>query len=140
HVDRQVLFLLEQPQQQLVEAAVEVPVDVAHVVAERVVAVVGELDAGAGLARAPLGADAPGEQLLRHQVEVLELLQELVAEEAVPVRESSFGHYLVSGTLSRISATTASVATPSASPSKLRIRRWRSAGAATLRMSSTATA
>src|SRR5262249_53820941 len=107
-------------------------------------------------------------------VEVLELLQELVAEEALAlhrrtarsrrlgapgrlaaprsrgasflgVARSLWGRgqrhdYLVSGTLARISSTTASVAMPSASPSKFRIKRWRSAGAATARMSSTATA
>ena len=44
-VDVEILFLLEQAQQQLVEAAVEVPVDVAEVVAARVGAVIGELDA-----------------------------------------------------------------------------------------------
>ena len=76
----QILLLLEQAQQQLVEAAVDGPVEVAEVVAGGVVAVIGELDAGAGLARAALGAQVPDEDLLRDDVEVLELLQELLVE------------------------------------------------------------
>ena len=76
----QVLLFLEQAQQQLVEAAVDGPVEVAQIVAGGVVAVVGELDAGAGLARAALGAHAPENTFLRDDVEVLELLQELLVE------------------------------------------------------------
>ena len=80
-VDVEVFFFLEQAQQQLVEAAVEVPVDVAEVVAARVRAVIGELDARADFARAALGAQVSREHLARHHVQVLERLQEPLVEQ-----------------------------------------------------------
>ena len=76
----QVLFFLEHAQQQLVEAPVDGPVEVAQIVAGGVVAVVGELHARAGLARAPLGANAADEDLLRDDVEVFQLLEKLLVE------------------------------------------------------------
>ena len=93
-VDVEVFFLFEQPQQQLVEPPVQVPVDVAEVIAARVRAVVGELDAAADLTRAALGAQVPREHLARHHVEVLERLQEPIVEQrrailgAIPSRRA----------------------------------------------------
>ena len=80
-----VLFFFEEAEQQLVEAAVQVPVDVPKVVAARVGAVIGELDAGTDLASATLRAQVSREHLARHHVEVLERLQELFAEQAAAI-------------------------------------------------------
>jgi hypothetical protein len=153
-VDVEVLLLLEQPQEQAVEPAVQVPVDVAEVVAAGVGAVVGELDARADLAGPTFGPQVPREDLARHHVEVLDGAQEALVEQLRAVGGPAgaaggdrrrrggggAGHYTVSRVDFRISAMIASALTPSASPSKLRMRRWRSAGAATARMSSIATA
>ena len=82
-VDGEVLLFLVEADEQLLEALVDVPVERAEVVARLVVAVVGELDAAAALLRAPLGAQAPGEDATADEREVLELALELVVEEVV---------------------------------------------------------
>ena len=60
-----------------------VPVEVAEVVAGRVLAMVGELDAAAELHRPPLGQQLAAEDPPRDQREVLQLLQEVGVEEHV---------------------------------------------------------
>ncbi len=80
-VDVQVFLFLEPLQQQLVVAGVEVPVEVAEVVAGRVLAVVGELDAAAQLHRPPLGQERAAKHPPRDQRQVFELLQEVGIEE-----------------------------------------------------------
>ncbi len=77
----QVFFLLEPLEQQLVVAGVDVPVEVAEVVAGGVLAVVGELDAAAELHRPPLGQERPAEDPPRDEREVFELLQEVGVEQ-----------------------------------------------------------
>src|SRR5690606_27920010 len=147
--------LLVEADEEAAHALPHVPVEGAEVVARGVVAVVGELDAGARLARAALGAHRAGEDPLRDDGERLELALELVVEEILvgargraPAGPTARGPALageeieeshggggaraqaVSGTVFRMAASTASVFTPSASPSKLRRTRWRSAGSA----------
>ena len=82
-VDREVLFFLEEAHCELVEALIEVPIEVPEVVSFGVVAVIDELDATAALLRLPLGLRAPGEDALRDDREVFELALELVVEEVV---------------------------------------------------------
>ena len=82
-VDGEVLLFLVEAHEELLEALVDVPVEVAEVVAGLVVAVVGELDAAAALLRPPLGAQPPGEDAPADEREVLELALELVVEEVV---------------------------------------------------------
>ena len=65
--------MLEELDEKAVEAAVDVPVDGAEVVAGGVVAVVGEFEAGAGLAGAALGAVRAAEKFFREEVELFEL-------------------------------------------------------------------
>ncbi len=84
-VDREVLFFLEEPQEQSPVPLVDVPVEVAEVVARGVLAVVGELDAAAGLLRAALGAGATRVEAARDDREVFELSLELLVEELVVV-------------------------------------------------------
>ena len=81
-VDRQVLLFVEQPEQQPVQALVGLPVDVAEVVAGRILAVIGELQPAPALARQPVGAILPGERALRDDVQVLELFEEVVFKSA----------------------------------------------------------
>ena len=79
--DRDVLFLDEELDEQLLEAGVDVPVELAQVVAERVVAVVGELDRLAAL-DAPAAALEPAADGRAHQQEqALELAQERLVED-----------------------------------------------------------
>ena len=79
-VDRQILLLVEEPQQQPVQALVGLPVDVAEVVAGGVRPVIGELEPAPALGRQPIGAVLPGERPLRDDVEVFQLLEEVVFE------------------------------------------------------------
>src|SRR5262249_8285025 len=129
HVDRQVLVLLVEAHEQPLHAAVEVPVDGAQIVAGRVVAGVGELDAAAHAAAAALGAQLAEERPLGHHVQHLELAQEALVE-------AHGGGHAPSGSARMMASSTASVEMPSASPSKLSSTRWRSAGGAERRMSS----
>ncbi len=80
-VDGEVLFLLVEADEEALEALVDVPVEVAKIVARLVVAVVGELDAAPALLRAPLGAQAAREDPPADEREVVELPLELVVEE-----------------------------------------------------------
>ena len=77
----EVFFFLEPLQEQFVMAGVEVPVEVAEVVAGRVVAVVGELDPAAELLGPPLGHQAPPEDPARDQREIFDLFEEVRAEQ-----------------------------------------------------------
>ena len=79
-VDRQILLFVEQPQQQAAEPLVGLPVDLPEVVAGRVAAMVGELEAAAALGREPVGAALADEGALGDHVQVLQLLQEVVFE------------------------------------------------------------
>ena len=79
-VDVQVFFFLKPLEQQFVETGEEVPVEVAEVVAGRVFAVIGELDAGPHLHGPPLGHERAAKHALRDQREVFELFQEIGVE------------------------------------------------------------
>ena len=161
--DGDVLFLDEELDEQLLEPGVDVPVELAQVVAEGVVAVVGELDRLAAL-DAPAAALEPAADRRPHQQQqAFELAQEGLVEdgridlarqeglagagggrrgEAVhrAVAAGGAGYSTVGATTaSRMDRMTASVVMPSASPSKLRMIRWRSDGSATARMSSVET-
>ena len=70
--DVEVLLVLEEFDEKAVETAVDVPVDGAEIVAGGVVAVVGEFEAGAGLAGAALGAVRAAEKFFREEVELFE--------------------------------------------------------------------
>jgi hypothetical protein len=72
-------------QKEPLEALVDVPVEVAKVVAGLIVAMVGELDAAAALFRASLGAQTPSEDLLADQGQVVELPLKLVVEELLAI-------------------------------------------------------
>ena len=80
-VDVQVFLLEEQLQEQLVEPAVDVPVDVPQVVAERVVAMLGELDRRAPALALSLAFHPADEDPAADQLELLELVQELRVEQ-----------------------------------------------------------
>src|SRR5690606_37907706 len=146
-VDAEIFFLFVQAHEQAPEALVDVPVDVAEVVAGGVVAVVGELDAAALLLRAPLGPHAAGEHPPADDRQGLELALEIVAKQlgslraraerlrrAAPAEHVEHTHVaaqaLPSGISDRICRITSSLRTPSASPSKLKRMRWRRAGSA----------
>src|SRR5262249_10626664 len=127
---------------------VNVPVEVAEVVARGVLAVVGELDAAAELAGPPLRQDRAAEDASRDEREVFQLLEELGVEERhdeSPRRAWTGGPRLRdqasagASTDSRASSMMSSAWIPSACPSKLRISRCRSAAGATARRSSRAT-
>lgn len=79
-VDVEVLLLLEQLEQQIVHPRVDVPVQVAVVVARRVLAVVGELDARAEGGASSLRLDPPAKHAPRHQRQILQLLEEIPFE------------------------------------------------------------
>ena len=165
--DRHVLFLDEQLDEQLLEAGVDVPVELAEVVAERVVAVVGELHRLAALHAPSAALEAAADRRSHQQQQALELAQERLVEDrrvdlrrqedraASPAPTAVGGEAPASrpGRSVMVAATrrsgrrrrrgstrtAASVVMPSASPSKLRMIRWRSAGRATARMSSVET-
>ena len=85
-VDRQVLFLIEQSEQQPVQTFVGFPIDVAHIVAGRVLAVVGKLEPAPALPRLPVGTVASCERAHRDDAEVFEFL------EKVSVEHGKIGH------------------------------------------------
>ena len=76
-----VLFLDEELDEQLLEAGVDVPVELAQVVAERVVAVVGELDRLAPLDAAPTALETAADRGAHEQEKALELPQEGLVED-----------------------------------------------------------
>ena len=77
-IDRQVLLLVEQTQEQPVQTLIGLPVDVPEVVARRVLPVIGELEPAATLAREPIRPILARKRLLRDDVQVLELLEKVV--------------------------------------------------------------
>ena len=77
----QVFLLHEEAQKEPIETGVEVPVEEAEVVADDVVAVVGELDALALLLAAALALHAAEEDLARDQLELLEAGEEVGLEQ-----------------------------------------------------------
>ena len=161
--DREVLLLDEELDEEALEPGVDVPVELAQVVAEGVVAVVGELHGLAPLDAPPAALQAAPHRRPDEQQQALELAQERLVEHGRvelggqedlrapgarrprPAGRRSWdgrrpGYSTVAGwTASRIVRTTASGVIPSASPSKLRMSRWRSAGRAASRISSTDT-
>ena len=80
-VDVQVFLLEKQLQEELVEPAVDVPVDVPQVVAERVVAMLGELDRRTPALALALAFHPADEDPAADQLELLELVQELRVEQ-----------------------------------------------------------
>ena len=80
-VNVQVFFFLKPFEQELAVAGVDVPVEVAEVVARGVFAMVGKLDAAAELHRPPLGQKLAAEDPPRDEGQVFELLQEVGVEE-----------------------------------------------------------
>ena len=80
-MDGDVLLLDEELDEQLLEAGVEVPVERAQVVAQGVVAIVGELDRLAALDAAPDALHAAVDGLARDQHQALELAQEGLVED-----------------------------------------------------------
>ena len=79
-VNVQIFFLLEQAQQQPIHSPVDRPVEVAQIVARRVVPMVRKLDARALTARPSLRTTFAGEHLLGDDVQVLKLLEKLLIE------------------------------------------------------------
>ncbi len=84
----QVFLFLKPLEQELAVPGEDVPVEVAEVVAGRVLAMVGELDPAAKLHRAALGQKLAAKDPPRDQREVFQLLQEIGVEEC---------HVMVSG-------------------------------------------
>jgi hypothetical protein len=80
-VDGDVLLLDEQLDEQLLEPGVEVPIERTQVVAEAVVAIVGELHRLATLDAAPGALHAAVDGLAREQRQALELAQESLVED-----------------------------------------------------------
>src|SRR5439155_17139661 len=81
HVDGHVLLLDEELDEELLQACVHVPVELAEVVPGGVVAVVSELDALAAPDAAPLALHAAGGQPARGELELFEAPQECLVEE-----------------------------------------------------------
>ena len=79
--DGDVLLLDEQLHEQLLEAGIDVPVELAQVVAQDVVAVVRELDRTASLDAPPAALEAAPDGLVEEQLEALELAQERLVED-----------------------------------------------------------
>ena len=79
-VNRQVFFFLEQTQDQAVQSEVRLPIQVTEVVTGDVLAVVGKLKAGSSSFRAPFRPELTGEEPLRQNAQILELLEKLVVE------------------------------------------------------------
>src|SRR5690606_601694 len=124
----QPLLQVVPPDDGLPQAGVDVPVEVPQVVAGLVVLVLRELHAGADGARTTLAYGGVGGRPQRDQLGVTEGALDLAGERAA--------HRRVSVTASTTSATRSSTLTPAASPSKFTCRRWRRAGSATARTSS----
>src|SRR5690606_2860329 len=80
-VDGEVFFFLVEAEEELLAPLVDVEVERADVVALDVVAVIGELDAGAGLLARALGAEAPAEDAPRGERERVQLAHEGFVEE-----------------------------------------------------------
>ncbi len=89
----EVFLLHEEPDEQAVEPGVQVPVEEAQVVADDVVAVVGELDALPLALAAPLALHAAQENLARHQLELFEPGQELRVEQGKLWISHGIPHY-----------------------------------------------
>ena len=79
--DRDVLFLDEELDEQLLQTGIDVPVELAEVVAERVVAVVGELDRLAALDAPAAALEAAPDRRAHQQEQPLELAQERLVED-----------------------------------------------------------
>src|SRR5262249_44365123 len=77
-INRKVLLLVEQSQEQLAESLVGLPVDLPEIVAGRVAAVIRELESSSAFARKPIRAVLPRERALGDHMQVLQLLQEIV--------------------------------------------------------------
>ena len=82
---RQVLVFFEQADEGVAEAREHAPVDVADVVAGRVLAVVGELEPAADLLGLALGSLAPADQPTGDDLEQLELAEEFIVEQVVAI-------------------------------------------------------
>src|SRR5690606_31919679 len=97
-------FLFEEAQQQLLRPRVDLPVEIPEVVTGRVATVVGKLDTARNLAGLALGAQLPGEDLLRDDVEVFDLVEERFVEEPAGLRvcRLDFGHLYVQGLVSGV--------------------------------------
>ncbi len=79
-IDVQVFLFLEPLEQELVVPGEHVPVEVAKIIAGRVLAVVGKLDSPAKLHRPALGQQLAAKHAPRYQRQVLQLLQEIGVE------------------------------------------------------------
>src|SRR5882672_26838 len=126
----QVLLDVEELEEEAVESAVDVPVDVAQVVALRIVAVVGEFRARAAPFRPLLALGAPGKKPAHDQLEMVELRDQRSVEERAFLHAVATAAFRSGVTCPRISSMTFSILIPSASPSKLSRMRWRSAACA----------
>ncbi len=146
HLNAQVLLGQEQLQEQLVQPAVDVPVHEAQVVADHVRPVVGELHALPAALGPPLALELALEDLPAEDVQGVQAGDEVAVQQLgdaagrrCPGRGSHFTSMTssrVRGVFWRISATTSSLRTPSAWPSKFSRMRWRSEGRAEAAMSS----
>ena len=95
HVERQVLFFEEELEEEAFEAGVDVPVDEAEVVADDVVAVVGELHALAPSFAAALALHLAGEDLAADQIELVQPGHELGGKEDLAFgRRARHGRFL----------------------------------------------
>ncbi len=80
-MDGHVLFLDEELDEELLETGVDVPVERAQVVAQRVVAIVGELDRDAALGAPADALHAASHGLARDEHQAFELAQERFVED-----------------------------------------------------------
>src|SRR5262249_49723357 len=92
-VDVQVFFLHEQAEEEAIKAGVKVPVEEAEVIADDVVAVIGELDRLALALAAPLALHAAEEDLARDQLELLEPGEKVWGEQRLALRVRHGGSY-----------------------------------------------
>src|SRR5205814_1997164 len=66
-IDREVFLFFVEAKEEAIEALIDVPIEVTEVVTGLVFAMIGELDAGAALFRAPLGSHPTGKDTLRDE-------------------------------------------------------------------------
>ena len=84
-VDIKVFFLFKEAEEELFDPPIDVPIDVAKIIAAGVLAVIGKLDAAADFAGFAVGAVRACEGLAGDDVEILELGEEALVEEGASV-------------------------------------------------------
>src|SRR5262245_56439448 len=97
----QVFLFHEEPDEKTIQPGEQVPIQKAKVIADDIVAIVGELDALALAFAAPLPFEPAEKDLPRHQLKLLESSEEFGTQQGLRL---GFGHVGYAGTGFTISA------------------------------------